>query len=647
MAAALASIAAAQPPGYAEANSCAACHAKLAESYARTGMARSFGAITQGSALPAMKDGELRHDASAQTFSLAVRDGVAWLRRAQDAFVIEKPVNYWIGSGNHARSYLSRSAAGELLELPATWYAENGGHWGMSPGYAGPAHAGFSRKINFSCMFCHNAYPAVEAGQRKTIFPARLPQGIDCQRCHGPGKAHVEAAQRGAPVDQVRGAIVNPARLEPARRMEVCLQCHMETTSLRLPASITRFDRGAFSYRPGEPLESYALHFDHAPGAGHEDKFEFSSSPYRLQKSACFQKSAGQMTCTTCHNPHDVPRGADAEARYSQACRGCHSGALSAAHPAATACISCHMPRRAPSDAVQVAVTDHYIRKRPEAAPSPAVEANDLTTPPYRGPVLPYYPPDLAHTPENELYVAVAQVTHEANLAKGIPLLEAAIARAQPKSGEFYLELAEAYRHNGQPAKAIAAYQQAIARAPADWRPVYGIGNSLAATGDLAGAVRSLRRAAELAPRDAAPLQAMAKVLTRQGRLGDAVATLRKAVDLEPENAEARNDLGAALFRNGDAAGAWQAVREAVRLRPEVAAIRVNLAELAARRGEFAEARGHFEFALRLDPNYYEAHLKLARLLLARGERADAQAHLRKALESPDPAIRKAAEAAR
>jgi predicted CXXCH cytochrome family protein len=113
-------------------------------------------------------------------------------------------------------------------------------------------------------------------------------------------------------------------------------------------------------------VENYTLYFDHAPDAGLDDKFEFSSAPYRRRKSTCFLASAGRLTCTTCHNPHDVRRGALASAQYSQACRGCHGG-LSKLHPAADECISCHMPKRRPSDATHVTVMDHFIRKRPTA----------------------------------------------------------------------------------------------------------------------------------------------------------------------------------------------------------------------------------------------------------------------------------------
>ena len=90
------------------------------------------------------------------------------------------------------------------------------------------------------------------------------------------------------------------------------MQCHLETTSGRIPAVIKRFNRGPFSFMPGEPLEDFALFFDHAPGTGHDDKFEAVSSVYRLRQSKCFAESEGKLTCQTCHNPHRVPRGEEA-----------------------------------------------------------------------------------------------------------------------------------------------------------------------------------------------------------------------------------------------------------------------------------------------------------------------------------------------
>jgi hypothetical protein len=548
---ALTPIALAQTPA-----DCAACHFRIAETFARTGMARTFGPVD---AVPPIPGGVLRHQLSAQFFSISVRGGIPWLKRYQSggANVFEKPIAYWIGSGNHARSYLGPGASGELVELPLTLYS--GGAWAMSPAYDRADHLGFSRRITYRCMFCHNAYPDVPQGSddsdSATQFPATLPQGIDCQRCHGPGRAHIEAAQSGQPVDAVRRAIVNPAHLAPARQLEVCLQCHLETTTLKLPASLKRYDRGVFSYRPGEPLDDYILNFDSAtPG----DRFEFNSSAYRLRLSACFRGSNGALTCTTCHNPHE------SAAVSPRACRQCHS-TLSAGHPAGPDCVSCHMPKRRPSDAVRVTVTDHFIRRRIQAAPAVLTELNDANTKPYRGEVVLYYP---SATRESGLYLAIAQVRDQANLTAGLERLEAAIAREKPRRGEFYLELAEAFRHAGKPEKAASFYTEACVRSEKDWRPFYGLGLVLSALGNLDGATGSFRRAISLAPRETAPPLDLARLMLARNRPLEAIAALEQAIQLVPESADLYTGLAAAQRRAGNSTAAGKSKREATRLRP-------------------------------------------------------------------------------
>ena len=78
--------------------------------------------------------------------------------------VMEKQIDFVMGSGNHARAYLHRTARNTLVELPLGWYAEKGGYWAMNPGYDRPDHEGFRRKITYDCMFCHNGYPKIPAG---------------------------------------------------------------------------------------------------------------------------------------------------------------------------------------------------------------------------------------------------------------------------------------------------------------------------------------------------------------------------------------------------------------------------------------------------------------------------------------------------
>jgi predicted CXXCH cytochrome family protein len=75
------------------------------------------------------------------------------------------------------------------------------------------------------------------------------------------------------------------------------------------------------------------------------------------------------MTCTTCHDPHDIPRGEAATQHYIAACRSCHGsdfdGQVAAGrHTAEKDCLACHMPKRRTDDVVNVVMTDHYIQRR-------------------------------------------------------------------------------------------------------------------------------------------------------------------------------------------------------------------------------------------------------------------------------------------
>src|SRR5687767_15512107 len=159
----------ASPGAYADTASCATCHDEIARTYSRTGMARGFSRVGPGSSPVSVAQGSspaigapLFHKASNRYYTMVERDGRVFQRRHQIGFdgretnVLELEAHYVVGSGNHARTFLHRTPSGRLVQLPVSWYANEGqgargkgqSYWEMSPGYDRPAHLDFRRAID-------------------------------------------------------------------------------------------------------------------------------------------------------------------------------------------------------------------------------------------------------------------------------------------------------------------------------------------------------------------------------------------------------------------------------------------------------------------------------------------------------------------
>jgi tetratricopeptide (TPR) repeat protein len=385
-----------------------------------------------------------------------------------------------------------------------------------------------------------------------------LASGIDCQRCHGPGAAHAAG----------KGSIVNPAKLTPERGMEICLQCHLESASRSIPDSIRRFDRGPYSFRPGEPLGDFTIYFDRAR-PDPDDSFTVNHSAYGLFESRCFQNSAaGKLTCTTCHNPHKAIRRDAAEHGFTLACRKCHESV----HPEKSGgCARCHMPLRRTDDAVHVLMTDHRIRRTPPRNPRAAkIERHGR----YAGPVRLLYPPRLEGTPEDRLYLAIADLTDKERLPASAAALERMLAEIRPSQAGFYLQLAAAQRSLGRSQEALKSYREALARDPINKDALIGVAGILLDSGSAAPAITLLEKASS---RDPDVLNALAVAYTGAARYQDAEQTLRRALEVDDESPATWLNLGITLEAQSKLPGAAQAYERALALEPNFERARVLL----------------------------------------------------------------------
>ncbi|MGA8273158.1 MAG: multiheme c-type cytochrome, partial [Candidatus Sulfotelmatobacter sp.] len=176
-------------------------------------------ARASGPAIDALIPAEFTHKESGVHYRIYSEKGMAWLSfdRPRDPDVQGKrELLYYIGSGRRGRSYLFETD-GFLFESPVNWYA-NKKIWDMAPAYQSALEIPLNLPAYPSCLNCHVSdmqAPAKDTDNRYP-HPPFLHTGVSCERCHGPGVAHATG-----------GGIVNPAKLSPARRDEVCMQCHL------------------------------------------------------------------------------------------------------------------------------------------------------------------------------------------------------------------------------------------------------------------------------------------------------------------------------------------------------------------------------------------------------------------------------------
>jgi Flp pilus assembly protein TadD len=628
---------------YVEPAACAECHQAIAESYRHTGMARSI-YKPGGADMPEdfANHKTVVHQASGDYYTMIHRGNEYFQRRHQIGFdgnesnVLDERIDYIIGSGDQARSYLHRNSEGKLILLPVSWYTEKSGYWAMTPGYDAANQKDFHGAVSQACIFCHDAYPSAQPREVKAsgepIFPNNLPMGIDCQRCHGPGASHVSAAKaKPHNEDAIRRSIVNPARLDRQRQMEVCMECHLSTSGSQDENISVRFNREIFSYRPGTPLADYKLYFDFAGGPDKQG-FEIADAAYRLRMSKCFAQS--QMTCLSCHDPHVESHEIKAERKYVQVCQSCHQGVKhTAALPEAETCVSCHMPKRRGEYAIHTILTDHYIQRDKPAGDllAPLTMAKE---PEHRGQELvPYYPEKLRDTGDDAIYLAIAESESGRNPQSSAAQLEAAIDKDPPTEAKFYAAVGSAYAKSGKYAEAARWFDQSLKRNPEDRLVIEQAAEVLLASGQLTKAQSVLEAIVNKPPLDASLLANLGNVSARQGKIEKGEDALHKAIAVDPELAQAYNLLGLVEERKGNGNEAERLYREAIRYRPDLAEARNNLANLLVAAERYDEAGFEFQQAIAAAPDFAEARHSHGLFLVITKSYADAEAELRKAVE--------------
>lgn len=362
-----------RPEGFVGSKACQECHAEEYAEYASHPMAKSAAFMSDVAPIEDYEHPPHVVSMNKRFLTTTFQDGkVRHHERLEDGnglvYDMSVPIDLEFGSGKRGRSFITNHD-GVMFMSPLTWYSTSKS-WGLSPGFTPQRNPRFSRRIVDGCIQCH-------AGQvvRRPDHPDQLQApyfhevAIGCERCHGPGESHI--AYRRVK-DQPAGSvdpIVNPIKLEPARREAVCNQCHLQGLD-RIP----QLGRSEYDFRAGDLLADVWVTF--VSGTRLNDQgTQAVSQVEQMESSQCFQKSAGAMGCMSCHSAHSVPALSDLPKFYRQKCSECHAaGKTECSLPlesperqkVADSCIACHMPTIPTNNVPHTAATDHRIQRKPK-----------------------------------------------------------------------------------------------------------------------------------------------------------------------------------------------------------------------------------------------------------------------------------------
>lgn len=537
--------------GLAGAETCAVCHAGIAEAQEAHPMALSGAAVATGDSVERFF--------SAERLELPVRwrsesdapDRPRYFRSDEGAALgiadagRELPVHAVFGSGLRGETPVHFPEGGGMREMRVSWSA-GFGTWIETPGSENdrdPLGDLDSSEAAADCIGCHATAVRWENGVPD------LPGsewGVRCERCHGPGAAHAGGWEAGA-----GGPVFNPGSLTPSEQVVFCGQCH------RLPSDI-------------EPLEVLR-----------RDRSLVRHAGASLMMSGCFRESPPEsaVSCLACHDPHRAEPAEVVAERSRLTCLGCHADPVSAHRYERVTldsdCLGCHMP--AVEDVFPGAgFTDHWIRVRgaPPALGSPQWEAEiawleALTRNALARPNRP--------RKEARLAIGLGEILQAQGLGESAVR---AIRRGLDRDPDYgqVLKAAAILRSVGQTEAAAQALERATGMDPEAAQGWFDLGALLHAEQDSSAAVAALERARALQPGSPAVLSLLGAAYRDVGRMDaalesglDAVSALEASAAGPPglPMLEAWLELGITRRARRETAEAVDALGAAHRLAPD------------------------------------------------------------------------------
>ena len=619
-------------------NTCKLCHQDIYNTYIKTGMGKSFDVASKTkssgdyhNSVIYDKIGDFYYKAFWQNDSLRFLE--YRLQGKDTIYKRQETVNYIVGSGQHTNSHI-QSVNGYLNQMPMTFYTQKK-KWDLPPGFEDGHNSRFMRKIGLECMSCHNNYPEFVLGSENKF--TAVPEGINCERCHGPGSIHVEQRQTGSRIDTskyVDYSIVNPAKLSIDAQFDICQRCHLQGNT------VLKEGKSFYDFKPGMKLSDYMTVF--LPKYKNaDDEFIMASHADRLKQSKCFIASSAStstssvtgtqklkpykdaMTCVTCHNPHVSVRETNPNV-FNDACNSCHNengkSKINCSKKRVTMtsnCVSCHMPKSGSIDIPHVTVHDHYIRKPLSSIDKKAIkefiglyainEKNPSSITKARAYLNQY------EKFENKSYYLDSALTYlkdktESDIKANLePLVQLYFIKNDfNKIANYANKLGDQTILNNLLIKKSYSNDHA-------WTS-YRIGEAFYNLGDLQRAINYYKKAVELAPFGLDFKNKYGSALAAKGLLPNAEKEFNEILKENPKHVSALTNLGYIKLAQGQVKNAEQLYFKALSLDPDYESLLLNIAGLYAYKKEYKQAEVYLNKILKRNPNNVKAKQALTQI---------------------------------
>jgi hypothetical protein len=611
-----------QTTGGVPAATCAACHASIHDRWAGGRHSKMLQPATPSTVLGPFAGKAIQ-----------IRGATFTLSSEADGYFVRGPfptakeevhrVHFTLGS-RRVQHYLAKLPDGRLVVLPPTWDVEKR-EWFHNLDIVNPDEAALNpiQVWNRSCYGCHVSGAEKRFDQTSLAYDTGwIDFGTSCERCHGPGAAHVARYQSTAAPASDSPSIVTPTRLSPERATMVCAQCH----SLR-DITVPGFAAGNDYYDHFTPILEYAQPTGSDPPYWMDGRpRRFSNDAIGFWQSQCFQK--GGATCTACHrDPHEpnIDRHQALDRTSNAMCASCHAPIVTAGtshtrHAAgspASACVSCHMPRtvislrsRMPDHTLSVPAPENTVTHGIPNACTECHQDRDAV----------WAVAKLAEWfPNGRRARLVARANAFASARRGESSAVTSLIRIATDESEPPLVRANAFGHlrrfPGSKTEAFLAAAASNAHPAVRLTAVLGLGDRGFPAANVTPVLINALGDTHRTVRAGAALSLMnARVTTLEGPAGALLEAAKRdyiaRAVLLSDDARVLLDVGKFHLMNKDAAAAIRTLETSLRLDASLHASRYFLALAVLTQGRTADARALLTRIPKNDP-YAEAALKL------------------------------------